>query len=187
MCLCARSLESRDTGHCWAPGSRSVALVRRSKRGCALLGRPGREAPWSRGPLAGQGPHTCGGRPAKAVALQGPCCRPPAQLHSPSSGTDSEVSQKLSPDAAASLCPHDPGLSLDLQQGSASWKLSGGRSLWAGRCSLTPLADMLLDLSDLLQVDAFPFSALSCPGWEGPQAKDTQGVGLCLETGKWSG
>lgn len=83
--------------------------------------------------------------------------------------------------------------SLDLQPGSASRRPSGGRRLWAWSLLLDSRADMLLDLSDLLQVDAPPpprpppCSDPAHPGWEGPQAKDREGLGLGLETGGQKG
>ena len=78
--------------------------------------------------------------------------------------------------------------SLDLQPGSASRRPSGGRRLWAWSLLLDSRADMLLDLSDLLQVDAPTRPPTPThPGWEGPQAKNGEGLGLGLETGEQKG
>lgn len=89
--------------------------------------------------------------PAQAVVLRGPCCTPRLPQPRPRPGGDS-----LLPAAWLPTLDRRPVWSLDLQPGSASRGPCGGRRLWACWFLLDSHADMLLDLSDLLQVDEPP-------------------------------
>jgi len=100
---------------------------------------------------AGQGPCRCGGWPAQAVVLRGPRCAPRLPQPRPRPGGDS-----LLPAAWLPTLDRRPVWSLDLQPGSASRGPCGGRRPWACWFLLDSHADMLLDLSDLLQVDEPP-------------------------------
>ena len=100
---------------------------------------------------AGQGPCRCGGWPAQVVVLRGPCCTPRLPQPRPRPGGDS-----LLPATWLPTLDHHPVRSLDLQPGSASRGPSSSRCPWACWFLLDSHADMLLDLSDLLQVDEPP-------------------------------
>lgn len=152
MCVCLPP--------CLVPSGRSVVLAGHSRE----CGRA-RGAGWARPVQMGRLARTCGcapgpmlyapPRPAPACPRPAPACpAPPPACPSPApvlveTHCPSQRGGRLTLDC-------DPVRSLALQPGSASQRPSGGRRLWACWLLLDSHADMLLDLSDLLQVDAAP-------------------------------